>query len=510
MSQSDTDNATHAYATDSVGGTTILGLGLRRRAKRSAFEQRPAPDSAEVQRKHLELRKLQLDVEALEKPWWRSKDIIGFHGSVLIGILSLLATTVVGFYTTNEKIEDSSKRQLVSEAIGHLNSNEYRQRLVAGHRLASLDDRYNLRELKKAYEKSLAESEAAAVDPRYVYRTPYLRVGAVEAVALNRGLWRQDPQELTNFLRGALSRDPSVLVKHKAIQGLRLYGKLGAASLEVAYADETKAVLSLISTKEVAGGQMVGIPEIWAVIGSDDGDRAETPASELLIPAFWIDRKPVSNRQWKEVMRDEIPKMESDAIDGLRVAYFQGRTARDNEELPVVGVSFKQAKAYCAAHGRYLPTEVQWEVAARGRWGWPFPWGAGDEPAQQKLRVESVRKGTLKETDSTFPHVQALSIPSAVDMSPFSIVGMATSVKHWTASEWSDYAPLSLGHVMDCVRKCVLRGAAGFEADEFSSVDRFKATRRLPVSIREDYVDDNVGFRCAEPATRNSTTTAKQ
>jgi hypothetical protein len=197
----------------------------RSKLRRNVRAANSAKDELEEKRKRLEVRKLELEVIERERSPWKSKEAIGFQGSVLVGLLSLLATTFIGFCTTNEKIEDTTKRQLVSEAVFDLNSSDIRQRTMAGRRLAVLDDRFNFREVKKAYGRSLAESEAASLDPKYQYRTPFLRVGTIESIALNSALWRQDPEELANFLRGGL-KDPSMLVRHKAIIGLHAMGKL--------------------------------------------------------------------------------------------------------------------------------------------------------------------------------------------------------------------------------------------------------------------------------------------
>jgi formylglycine-generating enzyme required for sulfatase activity len=468
----------------------------RSKLRRNVHAANSAKDELEETRKRLEVRKLELEVIERERSPWKSKEAIGFQGSVLVGLLSLLATTFIGFCTTNEKIEDATKRQLVSEAVSDLNSSDIRQRTMAGRRLAVLDDRFNFREVKKAYDRSLAETEAASVDPKYQYRTPFLRVGTIESIALNSALWRQDPEELANFLRGGL-KDPSMLVRHKAIIGLHAMGKLGLSGLRAAHDEDQQTSGSAIIVKRAYSGEVIHIPEGWAVIGRDDTEKVEGPATEMLVPGFWIDARPVSNRQWQDSMGNEVPAMESEALGDRKTGLTAARIAPGSQELPVVGVSIDQARRFCTTTGgRDLPSEIQWEVAARGRLGWSFPWGHDEKLAEDILKDEVKHKVLVERGEPSFPHVQAMSKPQPFDLSPFRVAGMVTSVRHWTKSEWADFQPISLGHQKDCAKKCVLKGAAGYEADNFNTLDRFRATRRMQVSIREGYVDDNIGFRC--------------
>jgi len=467
-----------------------------------ASGQATADVDAEIKR--LQARKLTLEVEELERPWWRSKDVIGLQGSVLIGLLGLAATTVLGFYTTAERIEDSTRRQLVSEAIGELNTADARQRAMAGRRLALLDERFNFRELKKAYERSASEGRNKDAAE---YRTPYLRVGAVEAIGQNFRLWRSDPDELATFLRGALQDDPSVLVRHKAMQGLVGAGQLGVAALKVAYEEDKTQSARRVSELHVFGGTVIGVPEGWAVVGLDHEFDVEGPAIEHKVKAFWIDALPVSNGQWNAHMKSQpsdlsTPHAERIAYPDRKKMLQEARLNPQHAALPVVGVSLAQAQRYCEVTGmRRLPSQAEWEVAARGRIGWIYPWGTDEAPAAKALKREADRKVFMKAKGGpSFPHTQALSKPIDEDVSPFKVAGLVSSVRQWTQSEWTT-RQISIDDERVCSSTCVLKGSAGVEDEMYAHAWRFRPTRRTGVSIaHEPYSDDNVGFRCVSAA----------
>lgn len=114
----------------------------------------------------------------------------------------------------------------------------------------------------------------------------------------------------------------------------------------------------------------------------------EGPAAEVQVPSFSIDRYMVSNRDYARFLADHayqrqelwLPEsfawLTTNGID--RPAYWED--ARFNApDQPVTGVSFHEAAAYAAWAGGRLPTEVEWERAARGADGRTYPWGE-EEP----------------------------------------------------------------------------------------------------------------------------------
>jgi len=134
---------------------------------------------------------------------------------------------------------------------------------------------------------------------------------------------------------------------------------------------------------------MVRVPAgdfLFGFSGNEETRRqCELPLmSTVSVPEFWIDRTPVTFRQYKLFLDDteHLPPL------GVRVSgqdwmsnygqYLWNDEASYAEELgdmPVVFIGWSDACAYCEWAGKCLPTEVEWEKAARGTDGRPFPWG---------------------------------------------------------------------------------------------------------------------------------------
>jgi formylglycine-generating enzyme required for sulfatase activity len=139
---------------------------------------------------------------------------------------------------------------------------------------------------------------------------------------------------------------------------------------------------------------------------------AESPQREIYLPAYLIDRFPVTNREYYLFCRDtgHPPRMhwnDTEPPDKML-------------EHPVCMVSQEDAKAYAAWAGKRLPTEAEWEKAARGDRGNLFPWGNGFDPAACCWN-RSGRDGVT--TDPVDAHPRGAS--------PYGVMDMAGNLFEW-------------------------------------------------------------------------------
>ena len=164
------------------------------------------------------------------------------------------------------------------------------------------------------------------------------------------------------------------------------------------------------------GGQMVHVPAGAFLMGSDQGNHDEQPSRQVTLPGFWIDKHQVTNEQYRRFL-DETGAFSappSFAKDDF-VAPMQ----------PIVSVSWEEADAYSKWAGKRLPTEAEWEKAARGTDGRAYPWGNG-EPTPEDANYAG------REEKRTLP-VDAL----AEKASPYGCVQMAGNTYEWI-SDWFD------------------------------------------------------------------------
>ena len=138
---------------------------------------------------------------------------------------------------------------------------------------------------------------------------------------------------------------------------------------------------------------MVQVPAGNYKLGTEKPDIAESPVRQVDVPEFWIDKLEVSNEQFNRFVLEAGGKAPA--------SFSQGRMPAGLDKRPVIGVTFDWAQAYCESLGKRLPTETEWEVAARGPQGFLWPWG--DDPALVKLPDSGTYDvGTVPENISAF------------------------------------------------------------------------------------------------------------
>ncbi len=155
---------------------------------------------------------------------------------------------------------------------------------------------------------------------------------------------------------------------------------IGCQHKKVSY---EKAVLTYLKTNDLGyrefrnekdWSEFIEIPGGSFTVGSNDGTGDEKPGHAVYLDTYYIGKYEVTNRQYKNFCNATGRSYPDDAdFEGMS-NYFT-----NYPDYPVVCVSWDDANAYCGWAGVRLPTEAEWEKAARGTDGRKFPWG-NDEP----------------------------------------------------------------------------------------------------------------------------------
>jgi eukaryotic-like serine/threonine-protein kinase len=219
---------------------------------------------------------------------------------------------------------------------------------------------------------------------------------------------------------------------------------------------------------------MVLVPAGSFQMGRDGAaDTAESPLHTRTIPAFYIDKNEVTNEQYLEFVKAKNYPPPSHWKDGTFPAG-QG-------DFPVVNVTWSDARAYAEWAQKRLPSEFEWEYAARGTDGRLFPWG--NEP-----RTDAA---VSKEIGLKTPQPGG-SMPAGV--SPFGVFDMYGNVWEWCENTFIPYpnSPYNMKETDKGLK--MLRG--GSFSSEQSGRDEVTLTTRT--AKEPDYKDPKLGFRCAK------------
>lgn len=209
------------------------------------------------------------------------------------------------------------------------------------------------------------------------------------------------------------------------------------------------AVLEIGSTRvsEIDGMEQVFVPAGEFLMGTDDpsakrtisGGRAypEIPQFTYYLDDYWIDKYEVTNAQYRACIEAGACTTQHLNSSFTRPEY-QNNPTYDN--YPAVWVSWFQASAYCEWVGRRLPTEAEWEKAARGTDGRMYPWG-NDPITADKLNFcdeNCPRPHALEGYDDGYVDIAPVgSYPAGA--SPYGVMDMAGNVWEWTSTEIRDY-----------------------------------------------------------------------
>lgn len=245
-------------------------------------------------------------------------------------------------------------------------------------------------------------------------------------------------------------------------------------------ADQQEAMKRLLEQGLTPPAGMVLIPAGEFLMGMEDGLPDARPLHRLYLSSYWIDQQGVTNGQYRA------------CVDGGSCLPPKVRAAFDDphlEQRPVTDVTWMQARNYCQWGGKRLPTEAEWEKAARGTDGRRYPWGNSDEVIQKS-------RGILADGKVSTNGAEPVGM-SLVSRSPYGVSGMIGLVSEWV-KDW---------YAEDFYRNSPARDPQGPLRGTFR-VLRGGSWMERPLELRAGYRGwdemtywgPTLGFRCANDA----------
>ncbi len=240
---------------------------------------------------------------------------------------------------------------------------------------------------------------------------------------------------------------------------------------------------------KIDGKEMVLVPEGEFIMGTDRVDAENThmkigtvkplyvdqhPERKTFLEDFYIDRYEVTNREFKRFVDEtqfvDVPENWEDE------SFSEGKG-----DHPATNITWAQASAYAFWAGKRLPTEAQWEKAARGTDGRTFPWGNEYQKGDANIEIDGDRETSAV---GAYPR----------DVSPYGVYDMEGNVMEWTRDWYLPYPGSKFATERYGKQLKVLRGNAFQKAGHyFLPAYRF-AFHRTEVDPGQVY--ENVGFRC--------------
>lgn len=218
---------------------------------------------------------------------------------------------------------------------------------------------------------------------------------------------------------------------------------------------------------------MVRIPAGAAMVGSDFVARSDSerlPARHVEVATFHIDRTEVTNRAYNQCVA---------ARQCLPVPQLEHIPAYDDPDRPAL-LTYRQAERYCLWTGKRLPTEIEWEKAARGADGRTYPWG--DQPPDPThaniCGDQCVMDWAAKSWHDGFAFTAPVESFPAGD-SPYGVRNMSGNVKEWVTT------------LEDLPENQFIARGASWYSDRIELLATYRQTWLLGIRL------DDKGVRCA-------------
>lgn len=226
---------------------------------------------------------------------------------------------------------------------------------------------------------------------------------------------------------------------------------------------------------------MIYIPEGVFKMGNSAGRDDEKPERSVQLDAYWIDKFEVNVGQYQICVKDGTCREPKQFDSNSRRSYYNNPSFQD---YPVIFVDWYQAQTYCEWAGGDLPTEAQWEKAARGTKAREYPWG-NTKPSKD---LANFHETGIRDTEvvGSFPD----------GASEYGVMDLAGNVWEWVR-DWyrGSYDPRDTDNPTgpSSGNEKILRGGSWFmKAEYLRSSYRYKYS--LP-----DKSYSGLGFRCINP-----------
>jgi eukaryotic-like serine/threonine-protein kinase len=244
-------------------------------------------------------------------------------------------------------------------------------------------------------------------------------------------------------------------------------------------------------TRPADGMVMVYVPAGAFEMGSKDGLMTETVVHTVTLDAFWIDLTEVTNGMYALCVQAGKcePPLQADRYGSSQFI-----------DYPVTYVTWDKANAYCAWAGTdsgdsvRLPSEAEWEKAARGEDGSTYPWGNADITctlanftAMVFYQDESII--TTKDVPCTGNTAAVGSLPQGA--SPYGALDMAGNVAEWVADWFGDYPASAVSNPIGAAPGAYRLTRGGAWNDTPTSLRTFAR-----MGVYPSLTQDNLGFRC--------------
>ncbi len=265
-------------------------------------------------------------------------------------------------------------------------------------------------------------------------------------------------------------------------------------------------------------GEMVLIPEGEFMMGTDQNQIQSTigllggceewyileyPKHKVNLPSYYIDKYEVTNKDYCEFLNKAGNQEEEKGVFYIKITssnclLYQDqkgifRPKKGYENYPVILVSWYGAKAYAKWSGKRLPTEAEWEKAARGTKGWFWPWGNSwdkDKCNNWKMKKKNLIKLMPDIYDGRGP-LPVGTFPEGA--SSYGVMDMSGNVAEWCADWYGVYPgyPYYAGdNYYEFTHKVTRGGSWG--------IDMPGGLRCATRSIHRSYASDPyTGFRCS-------------